>query len=50
LSVNIFRGRIAPEDAFFELEVSGPAEKIKEFIRRGYTWGTSVGSSSMGVA
>jgi hypothetical protein len=50
LSVTIFRGRVGPEDASFELEVSGPAEKIKEFIRRSDTWGTSLGTSSVGIA
>ena len=50
LSVNILRGRITPQDASFELEVTGAASKIKEFIRLSDTWGLAVGASSMGVA
>jgi hypothetical protein len=50
LSVSIFRGRITQKDASFELEVTGPASKIKEFIRLSDTWGISVGASSVGVA
>ena len=50
LSVNIVRGRVTHKDASFELEVTGPASKIKEFIRLNDKWGTSVGASSTGVA
>lgn len=47
LSVHLFRGRIPREDSF-ELEVSGPAPKIKEFFRLSDTWGASVAGSSPG--
>ena len=41
LSVNIFRGRITREEAAFELEISGPAPKIKEFFRLSDAWGAA---------
>jgi hypothetical protein len=50
VSVNILRGRISQEGASFELEVTGPAQKVKEFIRLSDTWGACVGTSSAGVA
>ena len=50
VSVNILRGRISQEGAFFELKVTGPARRVKEFIRLSDTWGASVGTSSAGVA
>ena len=50
LSVNIVRGRITTQDASCELELRGPASKIKEFIRLSDTWGPSVGAFSMGVS
>ncbi len=45
LSVHLFRGRISRE-ASFELEVSGPASRIKEFFRRSDRWGAAVADSS----
>ena len=39
LSVNIFRGRMTQEDASFELEVAGPAPKIKEVFRLSHEGG-----------
>ena len=50
LSVDVFRGRTGPQDASFELEVSGPTASIKEFIRRSNPWGTSLGASPMAIA
>ena len=47
LSVHLFRGRITRDDSF-ELEVSGPAPKIKEFFRLSDTRKASVAGSSMG--
>jgi hypothetical protein len=50
LSVNILRGRITQKEAHFELAVTGPAQRINEFIRVSNHWEASVGISSMGVA
>ena len=50
LSVDVLRGRITPEEASFELRVTGPERRIQEFIRQGDSWGASVGTSSASVA
>lgn len=50
LSLSILRGRITQDDASFEIAVTGPTRGIQDFMRRGDTWGASIGSSSMGVA
>jgi len=50
LSVTVFQGRNGPKAASIELEVSGPAVKIKEFVRRSDTEGSSFGTSSIGIA
>jgi hypothetical protein len=50
VSLNILRGRMTAEDASFEIEVSGPAQEIKEFIRMIEPWRAPVGTSPVEVA
>ncbi len=50
LSVQILRGRITQTEATFDIQVTGPSPRIKDFLRRGHAWGASLGPSSTGVA
>jgi hypothetical protein len=48
-SVNIFRARITPDGASFELAVTGSRSRIEDFFGRVGGWGGSVGAYSLGV-
>lgn len=50
LSVNILRGRITEHDASFELELTGDAQRIEEFVRQNAQWNTLMGAVPAEVA
>lgn len=50
LSINILRGRITELDASFELELTGDAQRIEEFVRQSAQWNALKGAVPAEVA
>lgn len=50
LSVNILRGRMTENDAWFEVEIRGKPAKLQELLRLTEIWGVAVQRAEADVA